>query len=224
MEIDQQHQENHWVRHAAHTRRVANLAITEPRAPNASIADFLCLLVVAFCRFSVQFLILCLHVEELNAFFLKHLLWIPPESKLNVVRLGIWAFVGTPCLRQIYTYMTDPNCKRIGHQTFLCSLVIITECIVIAKFGQHDEFTRDMPTNIRNGQHDEHTHTHEARETPPVEAAVSLCGLLVLLCPGLIVFMVGYLAILVVLALRTQRTPEMEKSGSGTKLVKTHSQ
>lgn len=24
-----------------------------------------------------------MHIEELNAFFLKHLLWVPPECKLN---------------------------------------------------------------------------------------------------------------------------------------------
>lgn len=24
-----------------------------------------------------------MHLEELNAFFLKYILWVPPESKLN---------------------------------------------------------------------------------------------------------------------------------------------
>jgi hypothetical protein len=31
----------------------------------------------------VQFLIFVMHLEELNAFFLKHILWIPPECRLN---------------------------------------------------------------------------------------------------------------------------------------------
>jgi phosphatidylserine synthase 2 len=91
-----------------------------------------------------------MHIEELNAFFLKHILWVPPECKLNVVRLLVWAFVGVPSLRQIYSYMTDVNCKRIGHQTFLALLILITELIVIIKFGQ-GEFPDPMPNNVRWG-------------------------------------------------------------------------
>jgi hypothetical protein len=33
--------------------------------------------------FAVQVLIVCMHIEELNAFFLKYILWVPPECKLN---------------------------------------------------------------------------------------------------------------------------------------------
>lgn len=32
---------------------------------------------------AVQLLMLAMHLEELNAFFLKFILWVPPESKLN---------------------------------------------------------------------------------------------------------------------------------------------
>lgn len=67
-----------------------------------------------------------------------------------VVRLIIWAFVGVPSLRQIYSYLSDPNCKRIGHQTFLCVVVLLTELIVICKFGK-DEFPSPMPANIKAG-------------------------------------------------------------------------
>ena len=100
--------------------------------------------------FSVQVLILAMHLEELNAFFLKYILWVPPEKKLNVIRLIIWAMVGVPSLRQIYSYMTDPNCKRIGHQTFLSLVILSTEVIVILKFGQ-GEFPNPMPDNIQWG-------------------------------------------------------------------------
>ena len=67
-----------------------------------------------------------------------------------VVRLIIWAFVGVPSLRQIYSYLSDPNCKRIGHQTFLCVVVLLTELIVITKFGK-GEFPDAMPANIKAG-------------------------------------------------------------------------
>lgn len=65
-----------------------------------------------------------------------------------VVRLLIWAFVGLPSLRQIYSFMTDPTCKRIGHQTFLSLVVLLTELIVIAKFGR-DEFPDPMSDNVK---------------------------------------------------------------------------
>jgi phosphatidylserine synthase 2 len=67
-----------------------------------------------------------------------------------VVRLIIWAFVGVPSLRQIYSYISDPHCKRIGHQTFLSLVVLLTELIVIVKFGE-GEFPNPMPHNIRIG-------------------------------------------------------------------------
>jgi len=54
---------------------------------------------------------LCLHLlfwtvqcQELNAFFLKQLLWIPPESDFNIYRLIIWYFLGLPALRQAFFF------------------------------------------------------------------------------------------------------------------------
>lgn len=90
--------------------------------------------------FFLQFLVFAFHWEEMNAFMLKHLLWVPPPCPLNVIRLAIWAFVGVPSLRQVYTYMTDPTCKRIGTQTFLCLLMLITELLVIVKMSGGGEF------------------------------------------------------------------------------------
>lgn len=75
---------------------------------------------------------------------------LSPPSPSSVIRLIIWAFVGVPSLRQIYSYMSDPHCKRIGHQTFLGLLILSTELIVIFKFGR-GEFTNPMPDNIRFG-------------------------------------------------------------------------
>jgi len=98
----------------------------------------------------IQMLIIGMHMEELNAFFLKHLLWIPPECKLNVVRLMIWAFVGVPSFRQIYQYMSDPHCKRIGHQTFLSLVILITELLNIVKLSK-GEFHEEMPKHIKIG-------------------------------------------------------------------------
>jgi len=89
-------------------------------------------------------LILCVHMNELNAFFLKHLLWIPSESSLNMYRLTIWFFVALPTMRQFYVFMTDARCKRIGHHAFLACVIIATEFLIILKFSP-DEFPIPMP-------------------------------------------------------------------------------
>ncbi len=68
----------------------------------------------------------------------------------SVVRLVIWAFVGVPSLRQIYSYLSDPRCKRIGHQTFLCLIILLTELILIVKFGQ-GEFPKPMTQSVKHG-------------------------------------------------------------------------
>lgn len=67
-----------------------------------------------------------------------------------VVRLMIWAFVGVPSLRQIYSYMSDPTCKRIGHQTFLGLVILSTELIFIVKMSQ-GEFPNPMPEKVKIG-------------------------------------------------------------------------
>lgn len=42
-----------------------------------------------------------------------------------VIRLFIWAFVAVPSIRQIYQYMTDPNCRRIGMTNIQTEVYII---------------------------------------------------------------------------------------------------
>lgn len=99
---------------------------------------------------AIQFLILCFHVEELNHFFLKHLLWVSPQDRLNAARLLTWEILGCPIMKQAYTYLTDPNCKRIGKHSFLGLCLILTEIVVILKFSP-GEFTQPMSEPVREG-------------------------------------------------------------------------
>ena len=60
-----------------------------------------------------RFLAVCLlvalvEVVELNAFFLKFVLWIPPPHFVNVGRLIMWFFMGMPAVREAYQFATDP--------------------------------------------------------------------------------------------------------------------
>jgi len=73
---------------------------------------------------------------ELNAFFLKFVLWIPPPHPVNVARLVLWWSIGLAGTREFYQWATDPNCKRFGLGAWICSAVVITETLVWLKFSK----------------------------------------------------------------------------------------
>lgn len=47
-------------------------------------------------------------VVELNAFFLKNVLNLPPSHPINLARLMLWWGIGFPGSRESYQYMADP--------------------------------------------------------------------------------------------------------------------
>lgn len=53
--------------------------------------------------FSFQFL-----VAELNTFYLKFVLWLPPEHYLNLTRLAFFLFMGAAAMRETFQYLDDP--------------------------------------------------------------------------------------------------------------------
>jgi len=60
----------------------------------------------------------------------------------------IWGFVGIPSLRQAYTgtFVSDPTCKRIGTQTFLVWLKLVTDLLIIVKFSEGEFPTEQYAT------------------------------------------------------------------------------
>jgi phosphatidylserine synthase 2 len=44
---------------------------------------------------------------ELNTFFLKFCLWIPPQNPLIVYRLVLWWLIAIPTIREYNTYLQD---------------------------------------------------------------------------------------------------------------------
>lgn len=86
----------------------------------------------------VSVLLLCIAVSiiELNAFYLKYILWVPPPHPLNIIRLCLWMFMGLPALREYYQFVSDPKCKKMGSMTWLCTLVFCTEGLICIKFGR----------------------------------------------------------------------------------------
>ena len=56
--------------------------------------------------YSALVIILCL-VFELNAFFLKYVLWIPPPHVLNHIRLALWFGMANVATREYYVFITS---------------------------------------------------------------------------------------------------------------------
>lgn len=105
---------------------------------------------------SVTAVVLVVAISELNAFFLKHIFKIPTSNSLNIMRLGLWSLIGAPSIRQVcefcriipgamahlrpfslqlYVYVTDPTCKRLGTQAFCAGGILLTEALICFRFG-----------------------------------------------------------------------------------------
>ncbi|XP_040582315.1 phosphatidylserine synthase 2-like [Lepeophtheirus salmonis] len=86
-------------------------------------------------------------VTELNTFYLKFVLWFPPEHWLNFVRLFFILLWGAVCLRETFQLLDDPECDKLGRQSWVLLAVISTELLVCLKFGW-DTMTKPIPKSI----------------------------------------------------------------------------
>jgi phosphatidylserine synthase 2 len=84
---------------------------------------------------------------ELNAFYLKFLLWVPVPNYLNALRLFYYFLICLPAVREAYQYMVDPSCKRLGMYAWMATINILTELLIIFKYSQ-GEFTEPFPQEV----------------------------------------------------------------------------
>ncbi|KAI9006199.1 phosphatidyl serine synthase-domain-containing protein [Gaertneriomyces semiglobifer] len=102
-----------------------------------------------FKNFLAVILLLYLVLQcELNAFYLKYLLWLPPPHFLNLWRLILFFLMSLPATREAYQFMADRRCKRLGMHAWMATANIMTELLICIKFGQ-GEFPEPMPTPIK---------------------------------------------------------------------------
>jgi phosphatidylserine synthase 2 len=102
-----------------------------------------------FSRFvSIIGIIIIETMCELNAFYLKYLLWIPVSSRLNLWRLLYFFFISLPAVREAYQYINDPQCKRLGMYAWIATANILTEALIIYKFSP-GEFETPFPTEVK---------------------------------------------------------------------------
>ncbi|KAL6626606.1 hypothetical protein ACP70R_030332 [Stipagrostis hirtigluma subsp. patula] len=96
----------------------------------------------------IQVLSLCIvfMAVELNTFFLKFCLWIPPRNPLIVYRLVLWWLIAIPTIREYNTYLQDRKpFKKVGSFCWLSLAICILELLICIKFG-HGLFPKSMPS------------------------------------------------------------------------------
>ena len=87
------------------------------------------------CAFIVA---VCL-IFELNAFFLKYVLWIPPPHVLNHVRLALWFGIANIATREYYVFITSEegmHLTKMGANAWLVIAVALVEIMVVVKHGR----------------------------------------------------------------------------------------
>ncbi|THD22289.1 Phosphatidylserine synthase [Fasciola hepatica] len=94
-------------------------------------------------------LVLCALVllAELNTFYLKYVLWVPPPHFLCLGRLVFILLMGGPAIREYFQFLDDPNCKRLGRQLWMMMCIVITELLIILKFGW-PVVTKPLPRHV----------------------------------------------------------------------------
>eukprot|EP00871_Galdieria_phlegrea_P002094 jgi/Galph1/2886/GphlegSOOS_G1586.1 len=85
--------------------------------------------------FACSLVVLILEIADLNAFFLKAILWVQVGSPLNVYRILIIALQGFPSAREFYQFLIDTSCQRFGSQAWILTATLITEIFICIKFG-----------------------------------------------------------------------------------------
>ncbi|XP_063236909.1 phosphatidylserine synthase 2-like isoform X2 [Bacillus rossius redtenbacheri] len=86
-------------------------------------------------------------LAELNTFYLKFVMWVPPEHCLNLVRLFLLLSWGAVSMREVYQYLDDPDCTKIGRQSWITLAIVSTEFLIVAKFGW-ETITKPIPSHI----------------------------------------------------------------------------
>ena len=87
---------------------------------------------------------------QVNAFFLKYLLWIPPLNPLNSYRLLLLFLLALPATKEYYTFIEGPECdflNKLGPFAWLGAAVAVAETLICLKFGA-GLFTAPWPPRV----------------------------------------------------------------------------
>lgn len=93
-------------------------------------------------------------VVELNAFFLKYVLFLPPAHVLNIARLVFWFFLSLPATYEFYRFISRDasltGFHRLGHNAWLALACMIAESCLVLRMLPETEFARNahIPSRV----------------------------------------------------------------------------
>ena len=90
---------------------------------------------------------------QVNAFFLKFILWVPPLNPLNTYRLVLLFAMALPAVREWYVFIEGDNndiFNKLGPFAWLGAAVVFTEALICIKFGRR-LFPHPWPTRVLLG-------------------------------------------------------------------------
>mmetsp|Transcript_35800 Transcript_35800/g.49021 ORF Transcript_35800/g.49021 Transcript_35800/m.49021 type:complete len:276 (-) Transcript_35800:97-924(-) len=85
---------------------------------------------------------------ECNVFFLKYLLWFPPEHPLILGRLVLFSLMALPCLREFYHFITTPKCYKVGTMLWLFCGATTLESLVCYKYSKGSFDDIETPSHV----------------------------------------------------------------------------
>ncbi|OIR56947.1 MAG: phosphatidylserine synthase [Amphiamblys sp. WSBS2006] len=93
------------------------------------------------------FLLVAITTCDINYFYLKYLLYIPPPHTINTVRVVTHAIAGFPALTEAYSYLYDKECTSLGPQATVTLLSLALEAAICVKFSK-GVFPNSPPENV----------------------------------------------------------------------------
>ena len=89
---------------------------------------------------------------EVNAFFLKYVLWLPPLNPLNTYRLTLLFLLALPSVKEYYEFIelqgTNASIfNKLGPFAWLGTALAVAETLLCIKFG-HGLFPKPFPREV----------------------------------------------------------------------------
>ena len=90
-------------------------------------------------------LIIVFALAELNVFYLKAALSVPPNNRICYFRIFLFFFCGVVATRETYDFLSKESCKRFGQQAWVMCTMIFTEIFICVKFMRETVFLVPPP-------------------------------------------------------------------------------
>ena len=85
---------------------------------------------------------------DCNNFFLKFVLWVPPDHDLLIVRVSMWGLCSLATAKEWFEYISNEYCHRLGPFAWLTMYTCGVETLTVIKCSQ-GQFTEPFPWYVK---------------------------------------------------------------------------